>query len=190
MSSPGDSESRLTMWQIAPRIVMTPSVGWDMVMSRGPRPEIAVIRFLLPLCLMAAGSEFFTMIYNPDLSFTNVLVQSVITLTSYFLGYYIALVLAKLFLPKDAKEFPLTPYGKLVILTGVGSLAFFVVLIKLLPMIDFILEFLPVWTVFLIFKAMSKIAVSEEKQTLSIGIVCVIVICAPIIVEWFLSLFV
>ena len=190
MSFPGDSERRLTMWEIAPKIMIMPSVGWSLVMSRGPRPEIAVIRFLLPLCLLAAGSEFFSLLYHPDLGFTNVLVQSVITFTSYFLGYYIALVLSKLFLPKDAREFPATTFGKLLIMMGVGSLAFFLILIKVLPMIDFILEFLPVWSVYIIYKGMSMLVVSREKQLLSIGIVSIIVICSPLIVEWILTLFV
>ena len=178
------------MWSIMPRVLTMPSAGWELAMTAGPRPEIAVIRFLLPVCLLAAGSEFFAYFYNVGLNFTAVLVQSVLIFTSFFLGYFIALVFSRLFLPKDAKDFPGSQFGKLLIMGGIGSLAFFEVLINLLPMIDFILEFLPLWTVFIIYKGMQMTVVSPEKQTWAIGAVCIVVICSPIVVEWFLSLFV
>lgn len=189
MSSHGDDDIRYTMWRISPRILTMPTVGWEMVASRGPKPEIAVLRFLLPLSLAAAGSEFFAILYKSELSFTSLLVQAVIIFSSFFIGYYLSLVLAKIFLPRDAKDFPSTPYGKLLIMTGVASLAFFMVLEKALPMVDFILEFLPLWTVYILYKGMTMVVVSGDKQTFSIGVICVVVISSPVIVEWFLSLF-
>ena len=167
-----------------------PTLGWENALQRGPRPEIAVLRFLLPLSLLSAGSEFFSMLYQVQLNFTTVLVSSVITFCSFFLGYYLALVFAKIFLPKDARDFPSTSYGKLMTMIGIGTLAFFHILMMALPMFDFIIEFFPLWTIFIIFRGMKMVVVSAEKQMISLAVMCMVIICSPVLVEWFLSIFV
>lgn len=177
------------MWTLFPRILTMPGEGWEKTMQHGPRPEIAVIRFLLPLSLLAAGAEFFAYLYQVGLSFTDLLVRAVITFCAFFIGYYIALVFAKIFLPKDAKDFPSSNYGKLLTLTGIASLACFRVLFMALPMLDFILEFLPLWTLFIIYRGMKMVVVSAEKQTMALGVMCIDIICSPLLVEWILSLF-
>lgn len=177
------------MWQIAPKVMVMPQAGWELAMLSGPRPEIATIRFLLPMSLAAAGAEFFNYLYPGPLTLTETLVMAVITFCAFFLGYYLALVLAKLLLPGDAKDFPSSAYGKLLTMTGIASLAAFHVLECALPMLDTILEFLPIWTVFIIYRGMKMVGVSADKQPYAIGAVCVVTVCAPPLVVWFLSLF-
>lgn len=189
MSSPGDSQKIYTMWSIFPKIMMMPSSGWERTLENGPQPEIAVLRFLLPMCLLAAGSEFFTLLYHSQLSFTDLLVNSVITFCSFFLGYYIAILFAQLFMPKDARTFPQTDYGRLLTMTGIVSLAFFHILFMALPMFDFVFEFLPLWTVFIIYKGMRIMVVSKERQTLALGVMCIVIICSPLVIDWFFALF-
>lgn len=165
-----------------------PSSGWEMVMDRGPKPEIAVLRFLLPVSVLSGVSDFFNLIYMVDCTFTELLVSAVITFCSFFIGYYLSLVFCKLLLPKDAGHFPVSPYGKLIILFSTATLAFFHILMQAIPMFDFIFEFLPIWTVYLIYKGMKMVVVSAEKQTYAIGLTCIVTICSPFLIEWFLSL--
>lgn len=180
---------RLTMWSIVPRIMIMPASGWALARKNGPSPEIATIRFLLPMSLAAGISNFFTYFYPGRNSFTTVLVGAVITFCSFFLAYYIALLLQKLFLPKEGRDLPATSYGKLLTMTGIGTLALFHILTQALPMLDVILEFLPLWTIFLLYTGLKNTGVNNEKFVYALGVVCIVVVCSPYLVEWIFSLF-
>lgn len=185
MSSPGDKT--YTMWGLVPRIMINPASGWRMTMEYGPLPEVALLRFLLPLSVLSGLSEFFVYLYEVQLAFSDVLVSAVINFCSFFLGYFVALLFTMWAFPKEARPFVKTPYCKLMIMTGMGTLALFHIVFMALPMFDFLLEFLPLWTVFLIYEGMRLKSVSESRQTYATGAICVIVICTPFLIEWALA---
>lgn len=187
---------RLTMWTIMPQIMITPAAGWEKAKKFGPTPELATLRFLFPLCLLSGVSVFFALLYprhnglgGEESRFTVLLVNSVIQFCSFFIGYYVALVLNKVFLPKDVRDFPSTSFGKLLVMTGISTLALFHIIFEVLPMLDFILVFLPLWTIFIIYKGLPYSGMHSEKKLLAIGTVCVTTILGPFIVEWILVLF-
>lgn len=182
-------EKRYTMWRLAPRVFVAPSTGWEKVKMHGPSPDLAVIRFLLPFSLMAGGSVFFRLLYPGQHTFTDLLVNAVIAFFSFFLGYYIALVLQKIFLPKEDKDFPSSKYGKLLTITGVSTLAIYYVLGQALPMFDFIIEFFPLWTIFLTYKGLRAVELKTDKWTYALGVICIVIISSPVLAEWFFSLF-
>lgn len=185
-----------TLWRTVPQIMVTPAAGWRRVKENGPSPELATLRFLLPLSLISGASVFFTLLYPHNIEldenqswFTFLLVSAVIQFCSFFIGYYFALVLAKVFLPKADRFLPSSRYGKLLTMTGVGTLAFFHILYKAFPMLDTILVFLPLWTIFIIYKGLALADIKEEKSLLAMGVMCVAIVCAPTLIEWILVLF-
>lgn len=183
---------RLTMWTIVPQIMVTPASGWAKAEKNGPSPELAVIRFFLPLCLLSGGAAFISLLYPHHVEgnvFTTTLVNAVIQFCSFFIGYYVALVATKGFLPKEDRRLPSTSYGKLMIMTGVATLALFHILFLALPMLDFILGFLPLWTIFLLFKGMERVDIRSDKRILCIAVVCLATIGSPTLMEWILTLF-
>ena len=180
---------RSTMWSLMPKVLVAPASGWEKVRKEGPSPEVAVIRFLLPFCLLAGGADFFRLLYEVQLVFSDLLVEAVITFCSFFLGYYVSLVLLKLFLPRESKEFPVTRYGRLLVIGSTVSLAIFHILYVALPMFDFLIEFFPLWTVFLIYKGTASGCFEEERHAFSMGVVCVVVICSPVLIKWIFSFF-
>lgn len=191
----GNSVKRFTMWSIVPQIMVTPSSGWARARNNGPSPELATIRFFLPICLLTGASVFFSALYPGALStteengFTLLLVNSVIQFCSFFIGYYLALVLAKLFLPKEDRNIPSSPFGKLLIMTGVATLALFHILFEAFRMLDFIFEFLPLWTIFLIIRGIDFIEVRSDKKVLVIAVLCLVTVISPTLVRWILALF-
>lgn len=187
---------RYTMWRIVPQIMIMPTSGWRLAKENGPAPEIAVLRFLLPLSLLSGASVFFSLLYpreidplGADAGFTVLLVNAVIQFCSFFIGYFLALVFAKLLLPKGDRFLPSSPYGKLLVMAAIGSLAFFHIMFEVLPMLDSILVFLPLWTIFIIYKGMEISGIQEEKSLLAVGVICVVTVCAPTMIEWILLLF-
>lgn len=178
-----------TMWALMPGIMISPARGWARAKTEGPEPDLATIRFLLPLCLAAGASEFFALIYHVQLSLADLLVNAVINFCAFFLGYYIAIVLCKLLLPKDTRNFPTTRFGRLMTMAAIATLAIFHILFEALPMFDFIIEFFPLWTVFILYKGLGTADISHEKFAYSMGVICVVIICSPPLVEWVFSLF-
>lgn len=188
--------ARYTMWQLLPVIMVMPVKGWRKVFEGGPSPEIAVLRFLLPLSFLSGAAAFFAYLYpgaeggiGVENNLRIVLVNAVIQFCSFFIGYYVALLLAKVFLPKGTADFLSTRYGKLLTMTGVGTLALFHIIFQAFQMFDFILVFLPLWTIFLIYKGMERIEFNNDKRLPAIGVICVVIVAAPTIVEWTLTLF-
>lgn len=184
-----DDAKHYTMWSIVPRIMTTPASGWLMARDRGPTAEMATLRFLLPLSLLSGASDFLSLLYPLQNTFQGVLVGGVINFFSFFLGYYIALVLARLFLPKEGRDFPTSNYGRLLTMTGIATLAIFHIVSMALPMLDFIFEFLPLWTLFLIYRGMHLADFKTDKSFYALGVMCVTVICSPMLVLWIFSFF-
>lgn len=181
---------RQTMWSLVPRVMTMPTSGWERMQKHGPSPEIAIIRYLFPISLLSGGAEFFSLVYPGQVELSSVLVAGVIQFCSFFIGYFFALILAGLFLPKAAKGFPATQYGKLLTMTAVSTLAIFHLLFKALPMFDFVFEFLPIWTIFLVYKGMLIAGIQKEKAAFSMGVMCLVTIASPVIVAWVFSLFI
>lgn len=179
-----------TMWSIVPQSMFMPSRAWNKARTAGPQHEIATIRFLLPVCLAAAGADFISLLYPGQHSITGIVVGAVVTFIAFFLGYYLALVISKIFLPREAKDFPSSNYGKLVTMGGISTLALFHILSKALPMFDFFIEFLPLWTIYILYEAMKRAGIQSERYIFAVGVVCIAVICAPILVEWLMILFI
>lgn len=185
-----DDRKRYTMWSIMPVAMVNPQLGWSRARDEGPTPEIATLRFFIPICIFAALADFLIYLYPGQYTFPGVLVGSVVTLCSFFIGYYLSLVLTRLLLRKHSKSLPATDYGKLLIMGSTATLAFFHILMRAFPMFDFILEFLPLWTIYLVFEGIRQDHHDQEYSIFSIGMVCLIIICSPILIEWILSLFV
>lgn len=186
------SDERRTMWSLLPAIMFTPSSGWAKVRNSGPSPDIATIRFLLPLSIISGAACFLSLLYPHESDaggFAVMLVEAVIELCSMFIGYFVALVTAKLFLPKEDKNTITTNYGKLLIMTGVATIAIFHVFYVAFPMLDFILGFLPIWTIFIQIKGMEQIKFRSDKKLLSMAVIILATVAAPAVIEWILTLF-
>lgn len=187
---------RHTLWELVPQVMIMPTSGWEKMRASGPSPDVATIRFLLPLSLLSGASVFFSLLYpnvnslgTEENSFTILLVNAVIMFCSFFIGYYVALLLEKIFLPKDMRDFPHSNFGKLMTMTGIGTLALFHILFEAFIMLDFILVFLPLWTIFILYKGIQQSGFHSEKELLAVGVICVVVIASPTLVEWILALF-
>lgn len=177
------------IWLKMTQAIIMPSSGWIQLHKSEIRPEKAVLYFLLPISFLASLSDFFTLLYEIDVKYTDLLVGIVITFFSFFLGYYVALLIAKLFLPVADKEFPHTNYGRILTIGCVGALALIHILDEALPMFDFIIEFFPLWIVFMLYKGLGLSNLHENKFSYCLGVLSVAIISSPFLIEWFFSLF-
>ena len=176
------------IWKIMFVTMGLPADGWNMLRDKNVSPNQVIPGFFIPLCILAALSNFFTLIYDSQLAYSDLFVNIVITFFSFFLGYYLAILMGRLLLPKADRDFPMTRFGRLMIIVGISTLLLFKILMFALPMFDFIIEFFPIWTVYLLYKGLAKSDLNENKISYSLGVICVVIIASPVLVEWLLSL--
>ena len=177
------------IWRALLKAMVMPSAGWKQLHNSQIKPENIVVGFLLPISLLAAASDLFSLLYEMELRFTDLLVGMVITFFTYFLGYYIAVLIARIFMPKADKGFPMTGYGRLLIIDCVAALAVIHVIYQALQIFDFMIEFFPLWTVYMLYKGMNYAKIDSNKATFSLGVMCVAVISSPVLINWFFDLF-
>lgn len=177
------------LWKAVFTAIAMPASGWKLIKERMVTPEAVAMKFLLPVSILAAGSVFFGLIYDVSVHFTDLLVDMVVTFFTFFLGYYISILIARIFMPAADRGFPMTDYGRKMASVSVGTLALINILYNAVPLFDFIIEFFPLWLVYMLYKAMNLADIDRNKSTYSLGVMCVSVICSPILIEWFFSLF-
>lgn len=188
-----DEEEQTTLtlpqlWRCILLAILLPASGWSALKKTGGKPERGITAFLLPVCILAALSTLFRLVYDKSSDVTDILIGIVVTFFSFFLGYFIVILIAKLFFPAHEKNFPSSDYGRWLSLTCIGTLALIYILSQALPMFDFIIEFFPLWTVYMLYKGMELAGLDRNKSTYDLGVMCVAVISSPFIINWFLSI--
>lgn len=183
----GNYDSFSEIFLLLFHIMTNPVSGWKELRRSKLQAGTLVVKMLLPLCIIAGLSDFLMMLYDSNQIFADTAINCVFTIFTYFLSYYIAIVLCLVFLPKASKKFPTSRYGEMLACISVSTLALFHIAEEVLPIFDMILVFLPLWTIYLIFKGMGFVKMSESKSTYTLGVVCVALICSPLLVSWAFS---
>ena len=74
--------------------------------------------------------------------------------------------------------------GKQLVMVGMSTLALFSSIIQFLPMIEPVLVFLPIWTIYIIFKGVRIIRVPDDVENSTTGYLCLLIILTPIFWNW------
>lgn len=135
---------------------------------------VAVVSFISSLC------------WN-SLSVQQALPKAIEAFCGFFFGYFCVLILIKLLLPKEGREAFEKPFGKNFVAVAITSLAIFDLLVFILPMLQPVLVFLPIWTIFIICRGCRLLGVPEKMQIQTSTILSVLTIGAPLAISWLFS---
>lgn len=169
------------------KILATPVEGWKELRRRRYTPEEVASGCFFPMTILASLSEFADMLYT-TLNIGDCLMQAMYTFISFFFGYFTIMILGGIVLPSLSKADIKKNIGKEFVMMNLSTLALFYAANKLLPMIDAALFFLPIWTVYLIYKGgrILRIPVAVESRTKVILVF--LIIGMPIFWKWLLDL--
>lgn len=145
--------------------------------------EIAA-RCFYPMIALASASVFSVWIYGNAESVSEVVVKGLIVFVSFFLGNYVAHLLQQWLLPKSAQEFVKSAFGTQLTMLCISTLALFAAVESWIPLLQPVFFFLPLWTVYAIVRSGRFIRCDQDKHTLVITLLCVIIVGAPILVTW------
>lgn len=165
-------------------LMTNPTDGWKKLRRSPFSPEEMASRCLYPLCAMAALSKFADLIYPGDATISGSLIGALIIFMSFFFGYFIIGPIAKILLPKDTKAFTETPFAKKFFMAMLSSLAIFLTVYECVPMLQPILVFLPLWTIYLISKGSRFVKATQSKPTAVAGILSIVTIGSPLLIYW------
>lgn len=168
-------------------IMSNPVQGWKELRRSKNTASSLTMQLLLPICILAGVSDFCELFYDSNLSLSQVSLTCVYTFFTFFLSYYLSVVINVIFLPKVSKSYATSRYGEMMSIVGISTLALFHITESLLPIFDMIFAFLPLWTIYLIIKGMGFVKVKNNKGTYTLGVVCVSIICSPLLTDWLFS---
>lgn len=170
------------------RIMTNPVTGWKQLRRMKVKPDIVAGRLFYPLASIAAISCFANFIYTSSATLQSELSNALVVFVSFFFGYFVALSFLNLVLPQRLKDIASSPFVKEVIMTMMSTLAIFFTLYMLLPMLQPVLVFLPLWTIYLISRAGKFMKLPPNKSTTVIGLICTATIGSPVLIAWLFGL--
>lgn len=192
--SPGDDEDKggaghhfMSVFKSLIRIMVQPVEGWKHFRRERFSIEDIGSRCFFPLCGVAALSQFFSVVYNSQLSLRLIVTKALVAFVAYFLGYYVSLLFSRILLPGSMKDFVNTPFGKGFAMMMMATLALFHIIRMAVPVLEPVLIFLPLWTIYMICRGCRFIKMPADRQSYVTATLCVCILGAPWLVYWAFS---
>ena len=168
-------------------IMFNPVEGWKKLRRSKYNVEAWQANCFYPLLAILAISKFAVFFYSVNATVSQVISESVISFVAFFFGYFSIPVVMSWLLPKEMTENFEERFGKEFILVALSTLALFSILTNLLPMLWPVLIFLPIWTLYLMFKGIRFFKFPKKEENKFFVISGVAVIGVPLLIDWALN---
>lgn len=165
-------------------ILMTGTAGWKDLRRSRLNPEQTVAGCFYPLIAFASVCRFADWFYLPEFNLSSTLVSAVSVFVAFFFSYFAVQVVCRWFFPITAKSKTETQYFKLMVQYALSSLALFWIPAEILPVLEPITVFLPIWTAFIITRGIRFLKLPENYVNRCMAIIVLTVIVMPYIFIW------
>ena len=168
-------------------IMFNPVEGWKSIRRSTLSVEALQSGCFYPLLAILAVSKFADYFYSVNVSLSALVSEAVVAFVAYFFGYYCIQLVLSWFLSKGIYEKFNCNYGKLYLIIGLSTLVLFNILTDVLPMLWPILIFLPIWTLYLMFKGVRFFKFPQSGEMVFFVLAGVATIGVPLLLEWVLN---
>lgn len=169
------------------RILSNPVEGWKNFKRGKFKEEKVASTCFYPLAALASISEFVAYFYNSELTLNELLVPAIVTFISFFFAYFTVILTAGFLLPKGGGEAISKNFGKTFVMINMSTLALFYILYELMPMLGPVFAFLPLWTIYIIFKGVKFLRFPKDKEISAAGMLSFLTIGTPMLWYWILT---
>ncbi|MCH5232704.1 MAG: hypothetical protein J1E78_03625 [Muribaculaceae bacterium] len=180
-------ESAISPFKLMFEILFNPVQGWKKLRRSNVSVQRVQSGCFYPLLAILALSNFVDFFYTVNASLSEVVTKAVVAFVSYFFGYFCIIMLLKTFLAKNVAEYFSRPYGENFVVMSLSTLALFSIFIEILPMLWPILIFLPLWTIYIMYKGTKYFKMQECQTIKSAVLIMGSVICLPLMLDWLLN---
>lgn len=165
-------------------ILMTGTAGWKDLRRSRLKPEQTAAGCFYPLLALASLCRFSDWFYLPEFNLSETLVSASSVFASFFFSYFAVQVVCRALFPIPAKSKTETPYFKLIVQYALSSLALFLIPAEILPILETVTVFLPIWTAFIITKGIRFLRLPDQYQNRCMVTIVLTVIVMPYIFMW------
>lgn len=171
------------------KTMLTPVEGWKELKRARFKTEDFAAGCFYPLAALAAVSECASLFFEANKSISDWAMDGLATFITFFFGYFTILAAGSVILPKKSRDFLKKDIGKQFVMLNLSTLAIFWVFIQAIPMIEPVLVFLPIWTIYLIFKGVRVLRIPSEVENSTTGYLCMFMIGIPVLWNWIMTEF-
>lgn len=165
-------------------ILLTASSGWKELRRSRLKPEQTAAGCFYPIIAFAAVCRFTDWFYLPEFNLSTTLISAFSVFASFFFSYFAVQALCRAFFPIAAKSKTETPFFKLLVQYALSSLALFWIPAEILPMLEPITVFLPIWTAFIITRGIRFLRLPEASVNRCTTVIVLTVIVLPYLFVW------
>lgn len=168
------------------QLILAPRFGWEDVENDGLQADRIFVRGFIPLAAIAGLMSFVQLFYHPSLNLVGLAIITVIEFMSYFLSYYIGLLVLSSILP--SLTYGETDRDKIRLFTveSLGLLCFVGIIRNCLPSDLATVNFLLIYIAIIMWRAIDYLRV-ELKSELKFTLISLLSIMLPSILIQMLS---
>lgn len=170
--------------QLMFKVMFNPIEGWKEVRRDRLSPESVQSGCFYPLLALLALSKFASLIYSPTATLTSDLVAGMVAFVSFFFGYFCILLTLRVIMPAGARESLSNDFAKVFVMICLSTLSLFFTVLELLPMLETLLIFLPLWTVYIICRGARFFKFPDNHQIWCTAKLSIVIVGMPILIAW------
>lgn len=165
-------------------LLISPLEGWKTIRRHNISSNIWAQNCFYPIIAFSAVSIFFNKFYNPYASIEELLIPAVARFIAFFFGYFLISILCQIFLPNSSQILTESNFGKIFIMSILASLAVFIAVISFLPMLEPVFVFLPLWSIYILYKGVRFLKLSEHSQAWTVIVLGILIVGIPYLLNW------
>lgn len=170
------------------KVILSPVEGWKELKRSRISPDKFAQGCYYPLLAIMATSVFAMLFYISNTPIQTLLVEAIISFISFFLGYFTVGVALRMLTPQYYAKAFATDFGNCFVMASMSTLAIVQTLINLLPFIQPVLVFLPLYTIYLIVKGIRFLRIERKHEGAAIAAVSILSIGVPLLLQWIFSM--
>lgn len=183
-----DKRERNISFLIMLKIMFNPVEGWKTLRRSKISIENLQGGCFYPVLALLSISCFADYFYLVNINLSELVTKAVITFVAFFFGYFCVPVILSWTYPKEESKKFESNFGKKYILVALTTLALFSILTNILPMVWPILIFLPIWTLYIMFKGIRFFHFPEKLEMKFFVFSGITVIGLPLLFDWIINL--
>ena len=182
-----ERKSRKTTFALLFKIMFNPVEGWKSLRRSRNNIESLQGGCFYPILALLAVSHFAEFFYSVNATLSSVMTQAVVTFVAFFFSFFCIQLILSWVMPKELISAFDNTYGKEYILISLSTLALFSIITNILPMLWPILIFLPIWTLYIMFKGVRFFKLPEKYEMKFFVVSSASVIGMPLLIDWILN---
>ncbi|MCM1005739.1 MAG: YIP1 family protein [Prevotella sp.] len=180
-------EGKPNPWVAFLYLLINPKPGWRKIRKYLYSVDEFARTVFYPLLALMAICRFADKIYYTDIS-TGVLLQKAVAgFVAFFGGYYLVGLLARTFLPTQARGKIEGRFGQLFIMTIMSALTLSAVIAELFPWLGMLLIVPPIYCAYILAKGVDRLRISPNENIPTIVVMTVLCIGVPVGIYWCLT---